>query len=153
MIGGVGHRVAQRVGVQETSPAGVEHLDAQSNGVLDGGDGVGRGARAACTQKLERHNAGRPAHAGDTFAVVAGRSEQSRHVRAVTVVVVGIVVAIAKIPAVDIVGVSVAVVVEIIAGDFVRVGVDHAGQVFVIEFNAAVDHSCLLYTSPSPRDS
>jgi hypothetical protein len=115
--------------------------------VVDGFDGI-RDVAAIGAEELERSDLGIPVNARHTYAVVAGRSDGARDVRAVLVAVagdgVGIVdggVVVGEVVAVDVVHVAVAVVVRAVAGDLAGVGPDVVPEVRVVDVHALVDHA------------
>jgi hypothetical protein len=66
--------------------------------------------------------------------------DRAGDVRAVVVIIPGVVVAIDEVPAADVVDLAVAIVVGLVAGDLTRVAPDVRRQVRVIPGHAAVDH-------------
>ncbi len=133
--------VHQRLAESAAAPGVVHHLRVHVGGVEHGADCGAGGARAARAQELDRHDARAPAHSRHAHAVVADGGDGARHVRAVTMVVLGIVVVVAEVVAVDVVHVTVAVVVDAVAGDLPRVGPYVGGEVGMGVIHAGVDHS------------
>ena len=138
----VGHGVPQglAVVVHET-PAAAHHSRAVVRRV---DDALGR-VRAEALKVLpaddaQRHDAHPPVDAGDPDAVVAFRPDDPGAVRAVAVVVHGIVVIILEVPATHVVDVPVAVVVHAVAWDLARVGPHVVHQIRVVVVNAGVQH-------------
>jgi len=138
-VGG-GDRVGERLRILAAAPAVVHHPRAHIGGVDDGVDGVRGEAEAVRPDEFHAHQAHVPVHPGDADAVVAGRADGSRDVRAVAVVVRGIGVAVVEIVAVDVVDVAVAVVVDAVAGDLARVDPDVRGEVRMRAVDPRVDH-------------
>ena len=106
---------------------------------VDGTDGVGHVARAVGVEDPQRHHLARVRDADDADAVVADRGDRARDVRAVAVGVVGQVVVVDEVPAVHVVDVAVAVVVDAVARDLARVRPDVGGEVGVVVLDPGVD--------------
>src|SRR5207245_8325634 len=108
-------------------------------GIVQRRDGRGKLARAAGVENLEGHQLAGPTDAGHIGVVVADGGDGAGDVRAVAQVIHWIVVIIGEVPAVNVVAVAVAVVVDAIAGDFKRIGPDVGGQIGVGVIDATVD--------------
>ena len=120
---GRGNRIGQGRGVSAASPTviGGDDVDAEvashHRHIVNGLDGAGRRAIAACGEELHRHQLRGPVDARNTGRIVADGSDRPGDVRAVAMVVVGIAVTVDEVVPVDIVDVPVAVIVDPVAGD------------------------------------
>jgi hypothetical protein len=109
------------------------------DGVADAvGDRRRRGRRAR-VHDLHRHDPGTPGDACDPDAVVAARGDDAGEARPVPVVVGRVGVTADRVPAVDVVHVTVPVVVHAVARDVVRVRPQVGDEVGVRHIDPGVD--------------
>ena len=98
-----------------------------------GGVAADEGVRAA---HLQRRDANVPVHAHDALNVVADRADRARDVRAVTVEVHRIVVALGEVPPAEVVHLAVEVVVDVVrllaAAGLTRVSLDARRQIGMV---------------------
>src|SRR4029450_4990152 len=126
-----------RRGAESATPH-VGSVGAAAGRVDDRGDELAGQAAAVGTEALEWHDPGAGGHAGDPDTVVGACGDCAAHVRAVPVVVEWVGVGglrregvagrneSGEVPTGDVVDVPIAVVVDHIAGDLARVGMDAA---------------------------
>ena len=120
------------------APADVDDPGALIGGVLDGADSGGIGDPILISG-FEGHHAPQPGHAGDADAVVGGGADGAREVGAVADVVGRDILVVDEVPSVHVVDEPVAVVVDAVIGNLVRIGPDLALQVLVRGIHARVD--------------
>src|SRR5262249_29703084 len=115
---GVVEGVEHRLVIPAAAPAVVGDLRPVIHRVVERQHGVAERPAAVGVQELHRHYLHVPVDAGHADAVVPLGADDPGDVRAVAVVVVGIVVVGNEVPAVDVVDEPVVVVVDSVAGDF-----------------------------------
>ena len=140
-VGRVGRHDGVQQGLAEAAaaPRVAHDVDAHHRRVLDARHGVVRRARAAGREELQAHDLDVPVHARHADAVVADAADGAGAVRAVVVVVHGVVVVVREVPAVDVVDEAVGVIVDAVAGDLARVRPGVGRQVGVRVVDAGVD--------------
>ena len=122
------------------SPAVVRDLRAVGDRVIQRQYRIVRVATALRVEKLQRHDLGIPVDAGDADAVVADGGDGSRHVRSVIVVVERITVVVGEVVSVDIVDEAIAVVVDSVVGNFIRIDPHVCREIDVTIIDSRVDH-------------
>src|SRR5262249_52726301 len=90
--------------------------------------------------ELQWHQGDVPGDTGHAGGVVSRRADGAGHVRAMAVVVVRIVVPVDEVPAVNVVDVPVAVVIDPVRRDLAGIGPDIGGEIRVVGVHARVDH-------------
>ncbi len=101
-------------------------------------EGVRRGAASVGVEKSERHDAALPRDSGNAQAVVADGGNGSGDVGAVRVGVGGVVVFAEEVPAVDVIDVSVAIVIDAVEF-FQGVDPDVRGEIGMGDIHAGID--------------
>ena len=96
---GMVHRLLLRSRKAGRTEAEVDHFCTVVSSINNGCGSCAVGAAPACTQYFQRHHARAPADAGDVAAVVAQRSRNARHMRAVPFVILRAVIPVYKIAA------------------------------------------------------
>ena len=133
-------RVAQGRRVARARPRRVDHLRAVVHRVVDRRRGVVGRSAAVALQKLQRHHPRAERRADDPVPVVAPRGDGARHVGPVPVEVVRVPVPADEVPAVHVIHVAVAVVVDVVPGDLTGVGPEPGGEIRVGDVQPRVDH-------------
>src|SRR5262245_41523900 len=110
-------------------------------GVVDRGNGAGHRPGVIRSEPADRQDLHARRDADHADSVIADGGDGARHVRAVPVLILRVVVVGEEIPAVDVVDEAVVVVVDAVAGDLAGIRIDVGGQVRVSEINAAVQHA------------
>ena len=110
-------------------------------GVVERGDGPAGVADAVVVLEPQRHDGDLPVDPRDAQPVVADGADDARHVSAVAVAVLDVVVVLDEVPAVDVVYEAVVVVVDAVAGNFAGVGPDVGCQIRVRKVDSGVDHA------------
>jgi len=139
VLDGVGDGVLFATAVGCAAQAKIDDLGAVVNGVEDGFDFVGVGAKAGRGKDAEGHKPHFGGDAGDAFAVVYAGTDDAGNVAAVAIPVVDVAVIGSEVPAVDVIDEAVVVVVDVVAGCFARIGPQGAFEVFVDKVDATVD--------------
>ncbi len=139
VVRGVGDQRLQRDVVGAAAPRVVGDLDALVERVFEGRDRVGREPFALRVQEPQRHDLHVGGDTRDPRRVADLRGNGARDVRAVTVRVVRIGVPVGEVPAVQVVDVAVAVIVDAVRGDLALVDPHHAIQIRVGPIDARVD--------------
>ena len=142
--GGIDH-VFHRLRKSPAAPRVVRESRTLVDRVLERTDGIGDISAAPVIQKLERHQAHLPIHAGHADAVVARPADRPRDMRAVFIVVHRITarrqaITINPTRAVHVIDNTVAVIVNLITWDFARIDPHVRGEILVGIVNAGVDH-------------
>src|SRR5262245_47271235 len=102
--------IVQGLAVAEAAPAIVGDYGAVADRIVESIDGGTDTAAPRRVVELHRHQLHIPVHADDASAVVACRTEDARDMRAVVVVVEGIVVVVGEVPADDVIDIFIAVI-------------------------------------------
>ena len=136
-----GDGVVEGLRITAATPAIVCDPHAHHGGVFHGTDRIECAARSVVAKELERHQLGTPVHAYHALAVVAGCGDCPGDMGAVRVHVHRIAVIVGEVVSVDIVDVSVAVVINVVAGDLSRVGPDVRDQIGVRVVDTGVDYT------------
>ena len=139
----VGGRDCVVEGLRKTaaSPTVIRDPHAHCSGIFDRADRIERASRTAVAEELQCHQLGVPVDPHHPLAVVARRSDRAGDVGSVGVNVHRIAIVIGEVIAVDIVDVAVAVVIDVVAGDFARVGPDVGDQIGVRVVDAGIDNA------------
>ena len=138
--GGSNRIVHGRV-VPSPAPTVVGDAGAHHGGIFDCQEGVVRRSAPIVIEELEGHELGIPVDARHSGAVISLRCNRARAVRAVTIAVHRIAVAVGEVVAVDIVHIAVGIVVNAVAGDLARVGPDVVHQIGVRVVDPGVDYA------------
>ena len=106
------NRVIERLAVATAAPAVVRDANAAAGSVLQGQDGAGCVTDSLVVEDLQRHEPGPPLDAGQSNAVVAPRPDDACDVGAVAVQIRWIAVVVGEVPAVQVVDIAVAIIVQ-----------------------------------------
>ena len=116
-------------------------VPAHHRGVVHGREQIGRRAGARVAEALQGHDLYIPGNARDSDIVVSRRADGACDVCAVAVNIHGVCVTVGEVPAVDVVHIAVAVVVDTVAGNFAGIHPDVVGEVGMGVVNTRVDDS------------
>ena len=122
------------------APTVVADWEIHGGAISDRIDGVRNTSPSPIAEELQGHEFRVPGYAGHLEAVVGCGRNGARNVGAVSVAVHWVVVVVAKIPSINVVHVTVAIVVLAIIGDFARVFPNISLEVLVVVVDARVDH-------------
>ena len=138
-VGG-GDGVADSLRVLRVAPRVVRDHGAVGSRVEERFDRVGGRARPVVPHHPQGHDPCARGDARDAEPVAGDRGNRARDVRPVAVPVLRGRVLLDEVPAADVVDVAVAVVVEPVAGDLIRIAPGVRGEIGVRERDAGVDH-------------
>ncbi len=139
--------VLKRLVVAASAPAAAYDLRALVGRVVESQNSIG-GVSSVGAEELENHDLDIPVDAGDTHGVVRESADGTGRVRSVLVIEVSIavtftripygIVAIEPVPSPDVIDVPVSVVIDAVAGDFIRVDPDIWRKVRMVDIAACV---------------
>ena len=127
---------------------------AHHGGVIDRGDSPASVTAAVVVINSQWHDRHLPVDAGDADPIVADRADDARHMRAVSVAVLHVVVVLDEVPAVHVVDVAVVVAVDSDPLGFTGIRPDVGGEIGVGEVDPGVDdrhHHALRTGGDIPR--